>query len=129
MNKFSLIEKNSEIIKISVTHKFILNQCSGSISFWCGSGSWTGKIWIRIQVNYNLLKFFLQEYTNFMSYFFAYFYAKTFWTIQNSGIFYNLSLFKSSDLRFWSKLFMHFFVDNFPIGSGSRKPKSCGSRS
>ena len=43
--------------------------------------------------------------------------------------FYNLSFFKSSDLCFWSKkvFLLQFLVDILPLGSGSRKPKSCGS--
>ena len=67
-------------------------------------------------------------------FFFAYFYPKTWWTIQKWWNFYNLSFFKNLDLGFRCKkvFFLQFLVDILPLGSGSRKPKSCrsnGSRS
>ena len=71
--------------------------------------------------------------------FFAYFYPKTWWSIQKWGIFIISLFFKSSDLVFWSKkdffaVFGWYFTPWIRITgsayfcrSGSRKPKSCGS--
>ena len=52
--------------------------------------------------------------------FFAYFYAKTWWTIQKSGNFDNFSFFNGSFLGFESKKFL---VDILPLGSGSVDPQ------
>ena len=41
-------------------------------------------------------------------FFFAYFYAKTWWTIQESGFIYYLSFFNSSNLGFKSNIFFDF---------------------
>ena len=45
-----------------------------------------------------------QNFEIFCLIFFAYFYVKTWWTIQKSGNFYNLTFFNSSDLGFESKI-------------------------
>ena len=55
---------------------------------------------------------------NFLNYFFANFYAKTWWTIQKLGNFYNLSFFNSSDLGFDSRVnIVQILVDILFLGS------------
>ena len=57
--------------------------------------------------------------------FFVYFYAKTWWTIQKSGNFYNLSF---SIVHIWVlrvNIFLQVLVDILPLGSGSVDPHIC----
>ena len=67
-----------------------------------------------------------QNFQIFCLIFFAYFYAKTWWTIQKSGNFYNLSFFNSSDLGFESKIFFCSLVGILPLGSSSVDPHIFG---
>ena len=62
--------------------------------------------------------------SNYFSFFFAYFYALTWRTIQILGSFYNFSFIKSSDLDFESKMCLFFWVlvDILPLGSGFVDP-------
>ena len=69
---------------------------------WCGSGSWIrfGK---KLQVIFSTIYWIFfnkAEFSYCVLFFFAYFYAKTWWIIQKSGNFYNLSFFNSSYLGF-----------------------------
>ena len=136
----------------SIDSILLKNQCLGSIKFQCGSesGSWirtektgskpgTGsgsRSWTLLS---DLLIFLRHRFVKsiFLLYF-ANFYAKTWWTIQISRNFYNLSFLNSSDLGIQSKIFSAVFRRYFSTwiriresayfgGSGSRKPKSCGS--
>ena len=98
-------------------HKFDLNtqQCLGSIK----SGSALGKKWIQIQViSMKITEFFQQSRIfKFLSYFFLFFFMlkSSWWIIQKSRNFYNLSFFNSSDFGFKSKFFFLSFLLIFCI--------------
>ena len=108
----------------SVFFSFCWLECLGSIKFWCGSGSWirTGKKWIRIriQVILNLMIFLIKNnFQIFCFIFFAYFYSKTWWTIEsfrNEKIFI-IYFFKSSELGFRSNkvVFFSFWLISYPL--------------
>ena len=77
---------------------------------------------IRIQViSVRTTEFFNNaEFSYLLSYFFTYFYAKTWWTIQKSWTFYDLSFYNSSDLGFENKhFFLQFLVVILPLRSES----------
>ena len=66
--------------------------------------------WKKIDpvISLRCTKFLWQKsFSNFLFYFFAYFYPKPLWTIQKWGKLYNLSFFKKSDLGFRSKSFFY----------------------
>ena len=69
------------------------------------------------------------NFSNLLSYFFAYFYAKTLWTSQKSGNFI-ISLFSIEQI--WCNIFLSsvlcwYFAPWSGSGSKSKKPKSCES--
>ena len=80
----------------------------------------------RIQIiSLNLRIFFNQKnYFQIICFiFFVYFYPETWWTIQKWGNFIISLFFKSLDFGFRSKkVFLQFFVDILPLGSGSVDP-------
>ena len=116
-------------------------QCLGSIYIWCGTGlkkmdpdpdpgHFFKIYWIFLTKNY------------FRFFFLAYFYPKTWWTVQKWGHFYNLSFFSKVQIwvlgvqKFFFAVFGWYFTPWIRIrgsayfcgsGSGSRKPNSCGS--
>ena len=65
---------------------------------------------IRIQIRFRIQVISLRCTEFLVLFFFAYFYPKTWWTIQKWGNFYNLSFFKNSDLCFRSKIVVFQFL-------------------
>ena len=73
---------------------------------------WKKGIWIQVMI-FSLRFTDLFRVTNYFSSYFAYFYAKTWWTIQRSGNFY-LS-FRKVNILVLRVIFLQFLVDIFPM--------------
>ena len=86
----------------------------------CKSGSWirTGKKGFGFKAGSGSW-LFLKIYRIFNIFYFAYFYAKTYRTIQKSGHFLNLSFLIVQILILRVQLFLQFLADALRLGSGS----------